>query len=146
MRWMLDHGVADGATQPSFSTVDTWLLWTLTGGADGGVYATEPSNASRTMLMDLTSLDWSVPMLALFGVTPSMLADVRPSASRFGTVSLRRRARTRGRAHHRRPRRPAVGALRPSLLQSGLVKATYGTGAFVLANAGTSVPASSTVS
>jgi glycerol kinase len=140
MRWMLDRGVADGATQPSFSTVDTWLLWTLTGGADGGVYATEPSNASRTMLMDLTSLDWSAPMLALFGVTSSMLADVRPSASRFGTVSSDVAPELTG-----VPITGVLGDQQSALFGQacfgpGLVKATYGTGAFVLANAGTSVP------
>ena len=87
MRWMLDHGVADSSRQPSFSTVDTWLLWTLTGGIDGGVFATEPSNASRTMLMDLATLDWSEPMMTLFGIERSTLADIQASASRFGAVS-----------------------------------------------------------
>jgi glycerol kinase len=140
MRWMLDRGIADAALKPSFSTVDTWLLWTLTGGVEGGVYATEPSNASRTMLMDLTSLDWSAPMMALFGVTSSMLADVRPSASRFGTVSSD--------VLPELPGVPITGVLGDqqsalfgqACFSPGLVKATYGTGAFVLANAGTSVP------
>jgi glycerol kinase len=141
MRWMLDRGVADAATQPSFSTVDTWLLWTLTGGADGGVYSTEPSNASRTMLMDLTTLDWSMPMMALFGVTASMLADVRPSASRFGAVSPEVVPELAG-----VPITGVLGDQQSALFgqacfSPGLVKATYGTGAFVLANAGTSVPA-----
>jgi glycerol kinase len=140
MRWMLDRGVADAAAKPSFSTVDTWLLWTLTGGVDGGVYATEPSNASRTMLMDLTSLDWSASMMALFGVTSSMLADVRPSASRFGTVSSDLVSELAG-----VPITGVLGDQQSALFgqacfSPGLVKATYGTGAFVLANAGTSVP------
>ena len=140
MRWMLDRGVADRATQPSFSTVDTWLLWSLTGGVEGGVFLTEPSNGSRTMLMDLTSLDWSAPMLALFGVTSAMLAEVRPSASRFGAVSPDVAPELAG-----VPITGVLGDQQSALFgqacfSPGLVKATYGTGAFVLANAGTSVP------
>ena len=54
MRWLLDHGVlTDDLEAPSFATVDSWLVWWLTGGVDGGAFVTEPSNASRTMLMDL---------------------------------------------------------------------------------------------
>ncbi len=141
MRWMLDRGVADAASQPSFSTVDTWLLWTLTGGVDGGAFLTEPSNASRTMLMDLTSLDWSAPMMALFGIDPVMLAEVRSSASRFGTVSSEVAPELAG-----VPITGVLGDQQSALFGQacfvpGLVKATYGTGAFVLANAGTSVPA-----
>ena len=106
----------------------------------GASYATEPSNASRTMLMDLTSLDWSAPMLALFGVASSMLADVRPSASRFGTVSPDVAPELAG-----VPITGMLGDQQSALFgqacfSPGLVKATYGTGAFVLANAGTSVP------
>jgi glycerol kinase len=86
MKWMLEHGVTDGATKPSFATVDTWLLWILTGGTEDGVFLTEPSNASRTSLMDLVTLDWSPEMLSLFGIDPSMLASIRPSSTHFGTV------------------------------------------------------------
>ncbi len=140
MRWMLDHGVADAARHPSFSTVDTWLLWTLTGGVDGGVFATEPSNASRTMLMDLATLDWSEPMMTLFGIERSMLAEIQPSASRFGTVSRNVIAELAG-----VPITGILGDQQSALFgqacfSPGLVKATYGTGAFVLANAGESVP------
>ncbi len=140
MRWMLDHGVAGAARHPSFSTVDTWLLWTLTGGVDGGVFATEPSNASRTMLMDLATLDWSEPMMTLFGIERSMLAEIQPSASRFGTVSRNVIAELAG-----VPITGILGDQQSALFgqacfSPGLVKATYGTGAFVLANAGESVP------
>jgi glycerol kinase len=90
--------------------------------------------------MDLTSLDWSTPMMALFGVSPSMLADVRPSASRFGTISPD--------VAPELAEVPITGILGDqqsalfgqACFSPGLVKATYGTGAFVLANAGTSVP------
>src|SRR5579863_2340170 len=56
MRWFLDAGLMDDLGEPSFATVDSWLVWCLTGGVDGGLFATEPSNASRTMLMDLGDL------------------------------------------------------------------------------------------
>jgi glycerol kinase len=140
MRWMLDHGAADGARRPSFSTVDTWLLWTLTGGVDGGVYATEPSNASRTMLLDLATLKWSTSMMALVDIDPAMLAKVRPSATRFGTVSRGVISELAG-----VPITGILGDQQSALFgqacfSPGLVKATYGTGAFVLANAGADVP------
>jgi glycerol kinase len=140
MKWMLDRGVADSAVAPSFATVDSWLLWVLTGGANGGVFRTEPSNASRTLLMDLRSRDWSPAMLSLFGVDASMLATLSPSASEFGVVS--------GDVVPSLAGVPITGVLGDqqaalfgqACFEVGMVKATYGTGAFVLANAGTSVP------
>ncbi len=72
----------------SFCTVDTWVLWNLTGGPDGGVYATDPSNASRTLLFDTEARAWSPELCALFGVPEHTLAEVRPSASRFGDARL----------------------------------------------------------
>jgi glycerol kinase len=140
MRWMLDRGVADAAIRPSFATVDTWLLWTLTGGAEGGTFATEPSNASRTLLMDLATLDWSASMMALFGIELSMIPEIRASSTRFGTVSPDIAPELSG-----VPITGILGDQQSALFgqacfHPGLVKATYGTGAFVLANAGTSVP------
>src|ERR1700722_2161291 len=141
MHWMLERGLADGARVPSFATIDTWLLWVLTGGVDGGQFLTDASNASRTSLLDLGSRAWSPEMLALFGVEGSMLAEVRASNSHFGTVhsdivpSL--------------ADAPITGILGDqqsalfgqACFEVGMVKATYGTGAFVLAQAGSHVPA-----
>jgi glycerol kinase len=140
MKWMLDHGVADKATRASFATVDSWLLWILTGGVEGGVFRTEASNASRTLLMDLVSRDWSAEMLTLFGVEATMLATIEPSASNFGVVS--------GDVVAPLADVPILGVLGDqqaalfgqACFEAGMVKATYGTGAFVLANAGTRVP------
>jgi len=141
MTWMLDRGVADSASLPSFATVDSWLLWILTGGVNGGVFRTEPSNASRTLLMDLVSRDWSKEMLTLFGVDATMLATIAPSASNFGVVS--------GDVLASLADVPITGVLGDqqsalfgqACFDVGMVKATYGTGAFVLANAGVRVPA-----
>jgi glycerol kinase len=140
MKWLLDHGVLDTATSPRLATIDSWLLWSLSGGAHGGVFATEASNASRTLLMDLTTLNWSPVMTTLFGVSNDLLAPIQPSCSHFATHQWRRTARTRGRADHRHPGRPASGALWTGLFRPGVVKATYGTGAFILANVGSALP------
>jgi glycerol kinase len=140
MKWLLEAGVLDTATSPSLCTIDTWLLWSLSGASDGGVYLTEPSNASRTMLMDLDTLDWSSAMTALFDVPPATLADIRPSTTNFATVS--------GDVVPELAGVPITGVLGDqqaalfgqACFSPGMIKATYGTGAFVLANAGDSSP------
>jgi glycerol kinase len=140
MKWMLERGLADDALRPSFSTIDTWLLWTLSGGVESGVFVTEPSNASRTLLMDLATLDWSPAMMTLFGVSRAMLADVRASACSFAVVS--------GDVVPELAGVPVTGVLGDqqsalfgqACFAPGLVKATYGTGAFLLANAGDKIP------
>jgi glycerol kinase len=136
MRWLLDHGAMDHLEAPSFATVDSWLTWRLTGGVDGGVFATEPSNASRTLLMDLTTRQWSEAMTRLFGVDPRMLAAIQPSMSRFGVVSADVVPELAG-----VPITGILGDQQAALFGQacftpGVVKATYGTGAFILANVG----------
>ena len=140
MRWLADNGALEGFRVPSFATIDTYLLWVLTGGPDGGVFATEPSNASRTMLLDLATLDWSHDMCSLLGVDHANLADVRPSACHFGSVAdsvIPELADV--------PITGILGDQQAALFgqacfEPGMVKATYGTGAFILANAGSHVP------
>ncbi|MHB8379409.1 MAG: FGGY family carbohydrate kinase [Acidimicrobiales bacterium] len=140
MQWMLERGLADGAQLPSFATVDSWLLWTLSGGVEGGVFVTEPSNASRTLLMDLATLDWSATMTSLFGVSRSMLADVRASASAFCVVSGDVVPELAGVAVTGVLGDQQSALFGQACFSPGLVKATYGTGAFLLANAGDTVP------
>jgi glycerol kinase len=140
MRWFLDHAHMDGLEAPSFATIDSWLVWWLTGGVDGGVFATEASNASRTMLMDLATLRWSTPMTALFDVDPSMLALIQPSLSTFGTVNAKVVPELDG-----VPITGVLGDQQSALFgqacfRPGVVKATYGTGAFILANVGSRNP------
>jgi glycerol kinase len=141
MHWMLERGLADGARLPSFATIDTWLLWVLTGGVDGGQFLTDASNASRTSLLELTSLTWSPEMLSLFGVERSMLPDLRPSNALFGTVNADIIPSLAG-----VPITGILGDQQSALFGQacfsvGMVKATYGTGAFVLAQAGSDAPA-----
>ena len=94
LSWLLHTGGVAADDDLVFGTVDTWLLWKLTGGPDGGVHATDPSNASRTMLYDIGAGDWSDELCALFDVPRACLPD-GAAVER----SLRRdRSRARGRA------------------------------------------------
>jgi glycerol kinase len=139
-RWLLDNGVSQ---TPSLlmGTIDDWVLWNLTGGVDGGVHATDPSNASRTLLYDIVSRQWSTEMAELFGVPLSVLPEVRPSSGRFGTVS----AQIVGGRLKGVPISGILGDQQSALfgqacLSTGMAKNTYGTGSFLLMNVGRTCP------
>jgi glycerol kinase len=120
----------------NIGTVDTWLLWNLTGGR---VYATEPTNASRTMLFDLERRAWSEEMAGLLGVPISALAEVRPSAGVFGVTEpalFGAPIPIAGIAGDQQAALYGQGCHAP-----GSGKVTYGTGAFLLVNSGTQRPA-----
>jgi glycerol kinase len=146
--WLLQSGeLALAADDPalSFCTVDSWVLWNLTGGPEGGVYATDPSNASRTMLFDTAELAWSTELCEIFGVPLHTLPEVRPSAGRFGTVALGGHRSSAG-AFDGVPVAAILGDQQAALFgqacfSAGMAKVTYGTGSFVLANAGHERPA-----
>ena len=140
MRWFLDHAHMDALIAPSFATVDSWLVWWLTGGVDGGLFATEASNASRTMLMDLATLRWSPAMMTLFDVDPAMLATIQPSLSTFGTVNARVVPELAGVAITGVLGDQQSALFGQACFRPGIVKATYGTGAFLLANVGDTSP------
>jgi len=120
-----------------FGTIDSWLIWNLTGGVDGGLHVTDVTNASRTMLMDLSTLDWSPEMLALTGVPRDILPSIRPSIGDFGTVAT----------HHLLGGVPITGVLGDQqsaafgqcAFSPGATKNTYGTGCFLLTNTGTHI-------
>jgi glycerol kinase len=112
LEWLLERHDGDLL----FGTVDTWLVWKLTGGE---VHATDETNASRTMLCNLETLDWDDELLELFGVPRAVLPEIRPSGAGFG-------AGIRGIAGDQQAALFAAG---------GGAKATYGTGAFVLVEA-----------
>jgi len=136
MRWLADHGALDGMTQPAFATVDAYLVWVLT---NGEVFATEPSNASRTMLMDLRTLSWSSEMCTMLNIDTDLLPEIRASIGSFGFVrAVPELAGV--------PITAILGDQQAALFgqacfDPGMVKATYGTGAFILANAGHDTPA-----
>jgi glycerol kinase len=87
MQWLLEEGGVPAGPGLVMATVDAWILWNLTGGRDGGVLATDVTNASRTMLFDIADLRWSDELCDLFGVPASTLPEVRPSCGRFGKVA-----------------------------------------------------------
>ena len=123
LEWILhDTGAAPEAL--AFGTVDTWLVWRLTGGA---VHATDVSNASRTMLLDLATRDWSDELCDLFGVPRSLLPDVHASAKTIGEGTLLGARMTIA---------ALAGDQQASLFAHGNAKATFGTGAFVLVDTG----------
>ena len=135
LAWILDHvdGARDRATagELAFGTIDTFLIWRLTGGT---VHATDPSNASRTLLFDIHSQQWDDTLLQLFDVPRGVLPDVLDSAADFGTTSveiLGHAIPIAGVAGDQQAATIGQACFRP-----GMVKSTYGTGCFAVMNTG----------
>ncbi|HSD81407.1 MAG TPA: glycerol kinase GlpK [Solirubrobacteraceae bacterium] len=139
VRWLLDN--VDGARAKAeagdlvFGNIDTWLIWNLTGGANGGRHVTDVSNASRTMLMDLATLNWDDGICSTIGVPKSMLPAVRASSEVYGEVSS-------GGALQGVPIAGDLGDQQAATFGQtcfavGEAKNTYGTGNFLLLNTGT---------
>ena len=127
LRWILRHVRPQGDL--CFGTIDSWLLWNLSGGK---VHATDPTNASRTMLYNITRREWDADLLRLFRVPRSMLPEVRGSTASFGSTSLLGREI---------PLFGVAGDQQAALFGQGCVtkgtmKNTYGTGAFMMINTG----------
>ena len=141
MQWLLEHGALDGASQPGLCTIDTLVCWHLTGGPDGGTYATDPSNASRTLLYDLNDATWSDELCALFDVPRAALAEIRPSCGTFGTVAAGIAPGLDGVEVAGVLGDQQAALFGQRCLRAGMVKATFGTGAFLLVNSGTDRPA-----
>jgi len=149
IKWILDNvsGVREAAErgQALFGNIDTWLIWWLTGGPDGGVHVTDVTNASRTLLMDLRTLDWDPEILQILGIPRQMLPEVRPSSDPklYGTT------RKDGPLGASIPVCGDLGDQQAALVgqtcfQTGEAKNTYGTGCFLLLNVGsTPVPSRS---
>ena len=120
-----------------FGTTDSWVLWNLTGGVEGGVHATDVTNASRTLFMDLETLQWDESILAIFGVPLSMMPEIRSSSEVYGTVSEQSLLREV----------PVAGILGDqqaatfgqAAFDTGEAKNTYGTGNFLIFNTGTEI-------
>jgi glycerol kinase len=146
LRWILDEiqGVREAAERGEalFGTIDTWVLWHLTGGSDGGVHLTDVTNASRTMLMDLTTLEWSDDLLALFDIPRAMLPKILPSAELYGETApdgpFGRKVEIRGVLGDQQAATVGQTCFRP-----GEAKNTYGTGNFMLLNTGGEIVPSS---
>lgn len=135
IRWLLENteGAAKAAANGDllFGTIDTWLIWKLTGGK---IHATDITNASRTMLFNIHTKDWDDSLLSLFEIPRSMLPEVKMSADDFGTISL---------LGAEVPICGVAGDQQAALFgqacfHEGDAKNTYGTGCFLLMNTGTS--------
>jgi glycerol kinase len=139
VRWILENvdGAADRAQSGDlvFGNLDTWLIWNLTGGTDGGLHITDPTNASRTMLMNLDSLSWNEDIAKTIGVPTSMLPDIKSSSEIYGEV-------TSGGALQGVKIAGILGdqqaaTFGQTCFSPGEAKNTYGTGNFLLLNTGT---------
>ena len=138
IRWLLDNtpGAREKAENGElcFGTVDTWLIWNLTGGINGGAHLTDVSNASRTFLMNLRTLDWDDEMLRIIGVPRAILPKIKASSEVFGLISI---PELKG-----IPVSGDLGDQQAALFgqtcyTAGEAKNTYGTGCFLLMNTGT---------
>ena len=136
LRWLLDTvaGAREKAARGDllFGNIDTWLAWNLTGGPDGGLHITDVTNASRTQLMNLATLDWDADILALFDIPRACLPRIRSSSEVYGVC---------GGALDSVPLAGILGDQQAALfgqacLAPGQAKNTYGTGCFMLMNTG----------
>ncbi|KAM4560984.1 glycerol kinase-like [Fundulus diaphanus] len=138
LRWLLDNVAAvQEAVQSNramFGTVDSWIIWCLTGGRDGGVHITDVSNASRTMLFNIYTMGWDPELCSFFDVPMEMLPDVRSSSEIYGRMKTGSLAGV--------PISGCLGDQSAALVgqmcfEEGQAKNTYGTGCFLLRNTGT---------
>ena len=136
IRWLLDHipGLRERAEagEVLFGTIDSWLIWNLTGGANGGRHVTDVTNASRTLLMNLQTLDWDADLLDTLGVPAAMLPEIRASSETYGEA---------GAPIAGVPVASALGDQHAALVgqtcfEAGDAKCTFGTGSFFVLNTG----------
>lgn len=135
IKWLLDNvtGARERAEngELAFGTVDTWLIWKLT---SGNLHITDPSNASRTMLFNINTLEWDDELLALFSVPRAILPEVRSSSEIYGKVNHPRELRGLQIAGVAGDQQAALFG--QACFESGATKNTYGTGCFMLQNIG----------
>lgn len=136
LRWMLDSvpGLRERAERGEvlFGTMETWLIWNLTGGPDGGLHRTDVTNASRTLLLNLRTLTWDDELLEFFGIPARMLPRIQPSTASYGSTR---------RVVPGIPIAAALGDQHAALFGQtcfarGETKCTYGTGGFLMMNTG----------
>ena len=137
IQWILENvpGVREAAQKGDaiFGNMDTWIIWNLTGGPQGGVHVTDVTNASRTLMMDLKTLRWDPEILSILGIPETMLPKIQPSSYQYGFARVVL------------PGVPVAGDLGDqqaalfgqTCFNPGEAKNTYGTGCFMLLNTGT---------
>ena len=136
IEWLLKNGGVESGPDLAFGTIDSWLIWKLTGGA---THVTDVTNASRTLLFDINKGCWAAELCDLLGVPGTSLPEVLPSSGRFGTTAdttaLGRGIPISGVAGDQQSALFGQACFEP-----GMTKNTYGTGSFVLMNVGTACP------
>jgi glycerol kinase len=138
VRWILDN--VDGAREKAeagdlvFGNMDTWVIWNLTGGKDGGLHMTDVTNASRTLLFDLNKMAWDESIASTIGVPTSMLPDVRASSEVYGEVKGGKFSGVKIAGDLGDQQAATFGQ---TCFAVGEAKNTYGTGNFLLLNTGT---------
>jgi len=139
--WILENvpGARERAERGEllFGTTDSWILWNLTGGIDGGVHATDVTNASRTLLMSLETLQWDDDLLSAFDIPRSMLPEIRSSSEIYGyaeSSSLLREVPIAGILGDQQ-----AATFGQAAFEAGEAKNTYGTGNFLIVNTGTDI-------
>ncbi len=140
LKWLLENveglRIAAEKGEAIFGNIDTFLIWNLTGGVQGGIHVTDVSNASRTQLMNLRTLDWDQSMLAEFNIPASMLPQIKSSSEVYGHVK-----------NEVLPGVPVAGDLGDqhaalvgqTCFEPGMAKNTYGTGCFMVMNTGNEI-------
>ncbi len=138
IKWILDHipGVREAAQngRAIFGNIDTWLIWNLTGGPKGGAHVTDVTNASRTLLMDLDTLQWDAEILEIMGIPATMLPDILPSSQFYGNSDLLGGITVAGDLGDQQ-----AALFGQTCFQPGEAKNTYGTGCFMLLNTGSKI-------
>ena len=137
MNWFLTNVPATKSANARFGTIDSWLLWNLSGGVHGGVHATDVTNASRTLFMNLETLNWDEELLNIFGVSPTALPVIKSSSEQYALTN------PHGPFGTAIPIAAILGIDRRRWLDrcvsSAVDKTTYGTGNFALLNTGTEI-------
>jgi glycerol kinase len=142
MHWLANNSsaisdaIASGRAR--FGTIDSWLLWNLTGGTQGGIFATDVTNASRTLLMNLETLDWDSGLQEIFGISRQLLPEIKSSSEIYGLTN------PHGPLGAAVPIAGILGDQQAAMVgqvcfDRGESKTTYGTGNFALLNTGTEI-------
>lgn len=138
MHWLLTNVPAASGVNARFGTIDSWLLWNLSGGVRGGIHATDVTNASRTLLMNLETLDWDDELLKIFGLAKHSLPIIKSSSEQYALTD------PHGPFGTAIPIAGIVGDQQAAMIgqvcfEQGESKTTYGTGNFALLNTGTEI-------
>ena len=137
IKWLMENNtevnIALDEERCLFGTVDTWLIWNLTGGKDGGIHITDVSNASRTMLMNLETCKWDVSLTRFFGIPHQILPEIKSSSEIYGKIKV---GPLEGLPISCCMGDQSAAMVGQMCFRKGMAKNTYGTGCFLMCNTG----------